>query len=205
MKLQKILFLFLLINISNVAFGETLAKFKKAKVFFTNGEMKKGKVKIPYGKISTIKFIEEGTKKKKKLDARDVEKVDIWGTIYRFIKVRGTNKPILLLEQIPQKNVGLYYYEYKRMSTGPHDIGSTEKKFSYIKKENDKEAISVRSVTRKGKKKGLSIYLRDCPEVVRKLEEGFFDPEGKMFSIKRSMSNSSFVSNVLFYYNDHCE
>ncbi len=205
MKLQKIIFLFLLLTISNVAFSKTPAKFKKAKVYFANGEMKKGKVKIPDGKISSFKFIEEGTKKKKKLDARDVERADIWGTIYRFIKVRGTSKPILLLEQIPQKKVGLYYYEYKRMRTGPNDVGSREKKFSYLKKESDREAISVRRVTRKGKKEGLSIYLRDCPEVIRKLNEGYFDPTGKMFSLKRSMGNISFVSNVVFYYNDHCE
>ncbi len=205
MKHQKFLYLLLLINISNIAFSKSPTKFKKAKVYFTNGEMKKGKVKIPYGKISTFKFIEEGTKKKRKLDARDIEKVDIWGTIYRFIKVRGTKKPILLLEQIPQQKVGLYYYEYKRMSTGPNDLGSTDKKYSYLKMDVDREAFSVRSVIRKGKKKGLSIYLSDCLEVVQKLEEGYFDPKGKRFSMNWSMSNSSFVSNVVFYYNDHCE
>lgn len=205
MKLKQILFLFLLINISTVAFSKPLTKFKKAKVHFTNGEMKKGKVKISHGKISSFKFIKEGTKKKIKLDARDVEKIDIWGTIYKFIKVKGTSKPILLLEQISQERLGLYYYEYKRMRSGPNDMSSTVKKFSYLKKDSDREAIPVRSMTRKSLKKGLSKYLIECSQVVQKLEEGYFDPKGKRLSMKWALSNSSFLSNVVFYYNDHCE
>lgn len=202
MKLKNILFFILIVSISNTSFSQSKKTIKKVKVHFLSGEIKKGKMKTPYGKISSFKFIEEGTNKRMKLDARDIEKIDIWGTIYRFVKVKGTSKPILLLEQIPQKKLGLYYYEFKRMRTGPNDYSSNVKKRFYFKRSKEEEATQKKNWN---SKKKLVEYLNDCPEVVEKIREGFFDKKGKSFITGRTLKNRSFTADVIRYYNKHCK
>lgn len=202
MKFKNILFFILIVSISNTSFSQSKKIVKKAKVHFLTGEIKIGKMKIPYGKISSFKFMEESTNERMKLDARDIDKIDIGGTIYRFVKIKGTSRPILLLEQIPQEKLGLYYYEFDRMRNGSNDYSSTTKKRYYYIRDTEKEATQKKNWNSKNK---LIEYLSDCPELVEKIGAGFFDKKGKSFITGRPLNNRSFTADVVRYYNKHCK
>ncbi|MFK7770554.1 MAG: hypothetical protein AB8F94_00390 [Saprospiraceae bacterium] len=202
MKIKKIIFLFLLINFSNTTFGKSPAKFVKANVHFINGEMKKGKVKIPYGRIIAVAFIEKGTNQKVRLDGQDVEKIDIWGTIYRFIKVPDTKKPLLLLEHLPQESLGLYYYEY-RGTKSRNQMEAPIKKYYYFKKANDRSGVRIQALSKRKYKKRLSKYITDCPELIEKFEADSFDPKNN--SSLWIIGHYPFLANLVNYYNKDCK
>lgn len=203
---KKIIFL-LAIFIGVASFGQKtnniFDKKEKATIYFRDSTIQKG-----YAKIigSVIKYKKDKNSKKQVFDERNVKKIVFEkpgiDLILEYKIVKGTKTP-LLLEPIVKGTITLYrdtWMANKWKANGEinnSNISSTyynSYKITdyYISKNNEifVEKITSTHPFSKNFKKAASIYFKNCPELVEKIESKEF----KKGDIRR----------VVRYYNTKC-
>jgi len=186
-KFQLILIILFTANIGN-------AQMRSSQLILKNGD-----TLSVVGAIrgDSFKYRTHKEAKPQKVHSSEINNVKILFTkndirTYKFIKVKGVNKPIALQELVVGKNAELYAMISHRFSSGAGGVRISHTVISYYAKKMSDSEFTFFGPYGNGLKRKVMIFFKDCDKLITKIEN-------KEFRIR------SDVEKIVEFYNKECQ